>query len=201
MLDESLDKKTHRTQALEKRKTVDSETRRLAGKAVCKQILDSPINLLLRTWQVCIYLSTKHEIPTRYIARRIWDVQRGVSVPAWSLSEQTYRLYTLTPRMRLISGHHGIREPAERIPLVIWDVDAFIVPGLLFDKQGGRLGYGAGYYDKILSKARKNAIKIGVCYDWQLTETPLPQEAHDIPMNWIVTDKQVVCCASSHLPR
>ena len=78
-----------------------------------------------------------------------------------------------------------------------WDVDAFILPGLAFDAQGGRLGYGAGYYDRILSKAARNAPKIALCYDWQVLEEPLPQEPHDIPVDWIVTDTRVIDCTAN----
>jgi hypothetical protein len=99
--------------------------------------------------------------------------------------------------MRLITGHHGIREPAIRIPVLPWDVDAFILPGLAFDEQGGRLGYGAGHYDAILAKANKTAPKIALCYDWQVVEQPLPQDAHDMRMDWIVTDKRVINCVEN----
>jgi len=78
-----------------------------------------------------------------------------------------------------------------------WDVDAFILPGLAFDRQGGRLGYGAGYYDRILAKASRTALKIAVCYDWQMLDTPLPQEPHDIPMDWIITEKRALRCEAA----
>jgi 5-formyltetrahydrofolate cyclo-ligase len=70
----------------------------------------------------------------------------------------------------------------------------FILPGLAFDMQGGRLGYGAGVYDAILSQARKRAPKIALCYDWQVLEEPLPLEAHDIRLDWIVTERRVIKC-------
>jgi len=187
-------KETIRQQMLDKRRGVTDTDRRSAGRHICRQILEKTVRLPLRAWRVCLYLSTRHEIPTRYLARAVWDAGREVCVPAWSLSERTYKLYALDPRMRLITGHHGIREPAVRIPVMPWDVDAFILPGLAFDRQGGRLGYGAGYYDRILAKASRTALKIAVCYDWQMLDTPLPQEPHDIPMDWIITEKRALRC-------
>jgi 5-formyltetrahydrofolate cyclo-ligase len=186
-----------RQQMREKRHAMKPDERTASGKAICKNLLGDEIRLLLHAWRVCLYLSTKNEIPTRYIARAIWEAGREVCVPAWSVSEAAYRLYLIDPRMKLIPGHHGIREPAVRIPVFPWDTDAFILPGLAFDAQGGRLGFGAGHYDAILAKAAKSAPKIALCYDWQVADAPLPQEAHDIPMDWIVTDQRVIHCAAN----
>ena len=195
---EPLDTKDEiRQQMRLKRHAVGDEERRLAGIAICEKLVGNPINLLLRTWRVCLYLSAKHEIPTRYIMRAIWEVRHEVCVPAWSTSERAYRLYAINPRTQLIVGHHGIREPAVREPVEPWEVEAFILPGLAFDTCGGRLGYGAGHYDTILSKSVRMALKIAVCYDWQALDTPLPQEPHDIAMDWIVTDKRVIDCAAN----
>lgn len=184
-----------RRQMRETRHTVSSENRKAAGQSVRDKIIGDAIRLPLNAWRVCIYLSTKSEIPTRYIARALWDAGREVCVPAWSQSDAAYTILHLDPSVRLILGYHGIREPALRVPVMPWDVDAFILPGLAFDMQGARLGFGAGHYDYILGKAPKRALKIAVAYDWQVLDTPLPQEPHDIAMDWIVTDKRVINCA------
>ena len=186
-----------RQQMRDRRHEATPEERQALGHAACTKVLDAPIRLLLRAWRVCIYLSTKNEIPTRYVARAVWDQGREVCVPAWSRTDATYKLYAIDPKMRLVAGHHGIREPAVRVPVMPWDVDAFILPGLAFDTRGGRLGYGAGYYDRILSKAARMAPKIALCYDWQVLDDPVPQEPHDIAVDWIVTDKRVVDCAAN----
>lgn len=188
-------KKELRRQMSEKRREVRDDLRRAAGKAVCEKIMGDPIRLLLHAWRVCLYLSMKNEIPTRYLARSIWEGGREVCVPAWSRGESAYKLCAITPQTKLVPGHHGIREPAVRLPVLPWDVGAFIVPGLAFDLCGGRLGFGAGHYDAILSQAAKSARKIAVCYDWQILDAPLPQEPHDVAMDWIVSEKRVIRCA------
>ncbi len=186
-----------RQQMRERRQAVKAEERRAAGQAIGKKVMGDEIRLLLRAWRVSIYLSTKNEIPTRYVARALWEAGREVCVPAWSKSERAYKLCLITPRSKLLAGHHGIREPQVRIPVLPWDVDAFVLPGLAFDARGGRLGFGAGHYDAILAKAAKRAVKIAVCYDWQILDEPLPQEPHDIPMDWIVSDKRVIRCEAN----
>lgn len=196
-MSEILTKDEIRLQMRERRHAITEEDRRAAGKAICKKLMGNEIQLLLRTWRVCVYLSTRHEIPTRYIVRAFWEAGREVCLPAWSKTDEVYKLYAFDPRMKLIKGHHGIREPALRIPVLPWDVDAFILPGLAFDTQGGRLGFGAGHYDGILAKASKVTPKIALCYDWQVVPYVLPQESHDIPMDWVVTESRVIHCAAN----
>ncbi len=86
----------------------------------------------------------------------------------------------------LVPGHHGIMQPPEDAPVVHLDhVELVIVPGVAFDTQGNRLGYGGGYYDRILVRM-PNARRIGVCFDGQITNS-IPDELHDIHMHAIIT--------------
>lgn len=184
----------------EKRHGLPPDERRLAGKAIAEKIQTPPVDLFLRTQMICIYLSTRHEIPTRYIARAAWQQDKVLCVPVWSREEKRYTLDLLTPRTRLITGKYGIREPAVHINVPVWEVNAFIVPGLAFDTQGGRLGYGSGYYDSLLRQASPSVISIGICYDWQVSETSLPQKAHDCRLSWLVTDKRAINCRTRRVP-
>lgn len=67
-------------------------------------------------------------------------------------------------------------------------IDLCIVPGVGFDKNSVRIGYGKGYYDKFLSEFK--GLKIGVCYDFQMVED-IPSDSHDIKMDVIITEKDV----------
>ena len=183
-----------RLEMREKRKTITKEERRDAGKEIAKKLIEGDIHLVVRACRIALYLSTPHEIPTRYIARTIWEASREIAVPYWSKTNNKYKFTRMTSTSKLITGKLGIREPQKRIPVAPLDIDAFIIPGLAFDAQGGRLGFGAGIYDEILSQARKSAPKIAICYDWQVMDEPLPLETHDICMDWIVTDKRVIAC-------
>jgi len=177
-----------------KRKEIAQEKRLEAGQEIAKKLVESEIRLLLQAWKVAIYLSMTHEIPTRYIVRSIWEAGREVVVPYWSTTQEIYQLTLMKPMAKLITGKMGIREPQARIPVSPVEVDTFILPGLAFDLQGGRLGYGAGIYDTILSKARKSAPKIAICYDWQVLDEPIPLEPHDVRMDYLVTEKRVINC-------
>jgi 5-formyltetrahydrofolate cyclo-ligase len=90
------------------------------------------------------------------------------------------------PEAELVPGAFGIREPRPdltSIPLEM--IDAFLCPGLAFDRRGGRLGRGKGFYDRLLENARTDALKIGVCFPWQIVDDTFA-EPHDIAMDAVL---------------
>jgi 5-formyltetrahydrofolate cyclo-ligase len=78
----------------------------------------------------------------------------------------------------------------------IQEIDVLLVPGLAFDLSGGRLGNGAGHYDRILSSARGDAIGIGIAPAVRLVDS-VPVEAHDVRVDWLATEEGVVSRAPS----
>lgn len=90
------------------------------------------------------------------------------------------------PYTELGVGMFGIREPALGAPVVEWhDIDAFLCPGLAFTRAGGRLGRGRGFYDRALALARPGAVKIGVCFPFQIVDDTF-SESHDIAMDEVI---------------
>lgn len=92
----------------------------------------------------------------------------------------------------LIPAKFGIPEPIELMKIAYKNISLVLVPGVVFDKEGHRIGYGFGFYDKFLAKVPK-AVKIGLCFDFQIVDK-IPHETHDIPVDFIVTEKRVVEC-------
>jgi len=91
------------------------------------------------------------------------------------------------PATELHPGRFRIREPQADSPLVpIPEIDAFLCPGLAFDRKGNRLGRGRGFYDRMLAATRAEALKIGVCFPFQIVEDTFP-ESHDIRMDGLIT--------------
>jgi 5-formyltetrahydrofolate cyclo-ligase len=84
----------------------------------------------------------------------------------------------------------GFREPPAGAP-VTTALDAIVVPALALDPAGHRIGYGAGFYDRALSRMPASAVKIAVGYDYQLL-AEVPAEDHDVRMHWIVTDTRTI---------
>ncbi len=84
---------------------------------------------------------------------------------------------------------HGFAEPLAEAPTAApSDLDLVIVPGLVFDPRGHRIGYGAGFYDRFLGRAR-HARAIGVCFDFQVL-AEVPAGPHDVPVAMVVTDRR-----------
>lgn len=95
----------------------------------------------------------------------------------------------------LPSERFGILEPIEVMKIAYKNIDLVLVPGIVFDKEGHRIGYGFGYYDKFLKKVPK-AIKIGLAFDFQVIDK-IPREMHDVSVDMIVTDKKVLECGKN----
>jgi len=85
----------------------------------------------------------------------------------------------------LVKGAFGILEPASNLSPWNKSIDLFIVPGVRFSRDGGRIGHGKGYYDRFLLKY-PHAYKIGVCFSSQIENKPLSLQPHDVKMNYIV---------------
>jgi 5-formyltetrahydrofolate cyclo-ligase len=89
----------------------------------------------------------------------------------------------------------GMQQPIDSGQIVqIGEIDVLLVPGLAFDREGHRLGNGAGHYDRILSSARANAESIGMAPSSHLVDL-VPTEAHDVRVGWLATEEGVVNCS------
>ena len=106
----------------------------------------------------------------------------------------------------MMKGVFGIQEPADTAISVTEDVldqaDLVLVPGLAFDRSGGRLGMGAGYYDRFLARWSNNQLLHttapalwSLIYNWQLVEE-VPMESHDLPVDVIVNEQELIYTSS-----
>jgi 5-formyltetrahydrofolate cyclo-ligase len=86
-------------------------------------------------------------------------------------------------------GAWGIPEPIESRPVMLDEIDLVIVPGAAFDERGNRLGYGAGFYDKLLPAFRKTTVALA--FECQIVPK-VPAELHDVQIMKIVTDRRVI---------
>lgn len=120
-------------------------------------------------------------------------------LPRFVQESRIYELVEISdPERDLVIGKYGIAEPVPEIPAAdaeyVKNEVLFLVPAVACDASGVRLGRGGGYYDRMLAGARKPAV--GVIYACQLAEK-LPQDRHDIPLQWIVTEEETVKCSGN----
>ena len=137
-----------------------------------------------------LYVDFRNEVATREIISDLLDLGKEVYLPVTLKYEKKLipkRIFSLDD---LVFGAYGILEPRIDAPTIDNSLlDVVIVPGSVFDKNGYRTGYGGGYYDRFLEST--DALKVGVCFDFQLVDDVFP-ENHDKRMNFIITEKEVL---------
>lgn len=94
---------------------------------------------------------------------------------------------------------YGIKEPFCGVYIFKKKIDCFIVPGLVFDNKGYRIGYGMGFYDRFLKGS--SALKIGVGFDMQILNHDIVSESFDVTLDFIITEKKIINCRRYRLCR
>ena len=139
---------------------------------------------------VALYAARKHELATLPAALVL--LERGVSLayPRVAPGQRTLHFHRIHDPHTLKPGRFDIAEPGpgdEEVALT--DIALFVVPGLAFDRHGGRLGWGAGHYDASLCASP--GTRVGFCFQSQIVDR-VPREAHDILMDRIITDDGIL---------
>lgn len=130
---------------------------------------------------VGIVLSMPHEMDTDNIILSLLDDGIGVYNPVCDYEEKVMNFYPFTTMDEVSKDEKGIRVPPTTTRQN--DFELVVVPGLVFDKEGYRIGYGGGYYDKFLKDF--NGHKVSVIFEEQFGEVEI--EPHDIPVDHIIT--------------
>ncbi len=135
---------------------------------------------------ILFYASKGKEVMTGDLVKQALGEGRNVLLPITNTSSGELEVSEIG---ELKAGPYGIPEPRYKKTCPEKMVGAVIVPGIVFDRQGYRLGYGLGYYDKLL--ARLTATKIGLAYDFQVVDC-VPREKHDQPVDLVVTETETI---------
>jgi 5-formyltetrahydrofolate cyclo-ligase len=140
---------------------------------------------------VMVYVSKPPEVETHGFIRSLLERGTEVVVPIIQAGDCSLRLSYLRDLSSLSVSTFRVPEPiGAEIPARAGDIPVVIVPVIAFDRSGHRLGYGAGYYDRFLEK-NPHLKRIGVAFSCQEVED-LPADEHDMPMDLIVTEKEVI---------
>ena len=171
----------------EKRKNMDSNL---------KKNLDEKIrNVFFETKEyqkaeiIFIYVSIGEEFNTIEIIKRVLSDGKRICVPKvlGKTKMEAIEIKSLDDLKEF--GFYGILEPSIDGTILSEKADLSIVPGLAFDKEGKRLGYGGGYYDRFFEKYR-NSFKISLCYAYQLV-TDVYHMPYDVSIDMIISEKEV----------
>ena len=185
-----------RKEFLARRDQLTLEARLRAGAAIHMTIFRTLAWERART--VLTYVSIGTEVETRPILIEGLRLKKRMVVPMIH-AEGRPVLSELRHLEDLITGaYHRIPEPSPNA-CILTDpslVQLALVPGVAFDRACNRLGFGGGYFDRLLPQM-KEAECIGLAYHAQITDQPLPVEPHDCPMDGIVTESEIIRRAKS----
>ncbi|KZZ86318.1 5-formyltetrahydrofolate cyclo-ligase [Bacillus sp. SJS] len=156
-----------------------------------QQLLQSPLWKKAKT--IGLTISQNREANTRSIIEKGWKEGKRMAVPKCFPLEKEMEFRVITSFNQLETVYYGLQEPIPSMtdPVEKCDVDVMVVPGLCFDSRGYRIGYGGGYYDRYLQNFTSDTVSLA----FSCQVLPLvPSEIFDVPVKWIITEKEVLHC-------
>ena len=140
---------------------------------------------------IFIYMDFKNEVMTSDLIKHMLSEKKRVVVPYTDTISTVLIPSEITGESDLKLNSFGYSEPKKVSPVNIEEIDLVIVPGVVFDKNLNRIGFGKGYYDRILNKLKASARKVAVAHDFQVIEE-IPAEERDVKMDMIITEKSIM---------
>jgi 5-formyltetrahydrofolate cyclo-ligase len=181
-----------RQEYLKKRGELDPQTRWRFSSLIRQRILQLP------AWRnsttILCYAGFGSEVDTRNLMDEAFRLKKRLVVPMWdpenretNLSE-IHRLGELASRAKpyLLEPAPEFRRPVSPSAVLL-----ALVPGLVFDRTGGRIGFGGGYFDRLIPKMPM-ALTVGLAFSLQINPEVLPHEAHDARVRMIITESETI---------
>jgi len=141
--------------------------------------------------QILLYHPIQNEVdPTTLF--RTTTTNKTFCLPRICSKTNRLHIHKITDPQTLKTGKFKIKEPGTKHQIIARkNIDLVITPGLAFDTQGHRIGYGKGYFDRLFKNLSTKAFKIALAYDFQIIEN-VPAEKHDQKVDLIVTEKRKI---------
>ncbi len=198
------------TQSLEERARIKEELRKRITRARVREpekdeksrvIMEKVFALpqFAQAQIVQFYVDAASEVRTRQFIPKAMALGKTVIVPYCTKDEQgddILKLFRLESMDELDIGAFNILEPKPELRDLpekrfdVRNVDLILVPGVVFDRRGGRIGHGWGYYDKLLRLARPEAWLIGLAYECQVVDE-VPMDPQDVFVDLVVTEQHI----------
>lgn len=188
------DKSSLRSNYLTARRRIDPATKAALDARILERL--AGFDLYADAGLVLAYVSYGNEVDTRAVIESALASGKRVAVPRVLPHKHKMDFYEIDGMGDLEEGFKGILEPRRGVSSPLGTVDLLgsvcLVPGLVFDAEGHRIGYGGGYYDRFLQFYPGD--KIALARSTQVSSNPLPTESCDVPVDFIVTDSGVWNC-------
>lgn len=186
------DRKLLRQDMLARRDQLTVEMRAEKGRALACRLED--FDCFNKARAILFFVSFRSEVDTFVLMDHALARGVQVTVPLTITATKELNVFAVTDLQKdLVPGYQGILEPdPDRCPPVDPAVlDLVVVPGSVFDRHGGRMGYGGGYYDRFLANRAPQATRLGLCFDLQVVNK-VPMAAHDQYLDYLVTESDIV---------
>lgn len=183
-----------RTRLSAMRNGMTRENRQRASDAITLKILALDTYRAART--VMAYMTFGSEFLTDRFIRNTLDESKVLVLPRLDRVGNELQLYAVGDLdTELTAGPWGIREPQPDVcpPVAIADVDLVLVPGVGFTARGDRLGYGRGYYDRVLAHRDPRTALVAAAFAIQVVDA-IPVAGYDVPIDMIITEAETYCC-------
>lgn len=166
----------------EKRRALDEKQQSAASQAVYARI--TALTTYREAACVMAYMACRGELDLSLVIRDAHERGKTLALPRCE-APGVMTARRVDSLSQLVRGAHGLMEPDESCEVIAPDrIGLILVPGTAFDRNGGRLGQGGGYYDRFLKET--SACRAGVCHGFALVDH-VPIEAHDIRMDAVIT--------------
>ena len=187
------DKATVRQEILARRDALDPEEVQRKSALIASNL--ERLEVYQNATAVLFYLSKGNEVQTDEMISAAFRSGKKIYVPVTGpVDLKVSELPGLD--IEFDFGTYGIREPAQKfLKFVSPEVlDLVVLPGVAFDTRGGRIGYGKGYFDRLLSGlSTRRTARVGLAYEFQILET-IPQTEADVALQLIVTENSILNC-------
>jgi 5-formyltetrahydrofolate cyclo-ligase len=183
-------KRRVREEVLALRAALSAPERAAAEAAIVARLLGLPSFQAAHT--VLLTLPFRGEWDTRPLIRAASDAGKRVVLPRVDLASRMLALHVVTDLVRDVApGYASIEEPHAHLPqLAPGDIDWVLVPGVAFDESGRRLGYGGGFYDRLLPLLPSNARRVAAAFEEQVV-AQVPVAPHDVFIHQLVSPAQI----------
>ena len=181
-------KKSLRRQMLARRRSLTHDEWQAASQMAQQNLMQ--LEFFQQASCVALYAPIHNEIDTALLLEAALKTGKRVLYPAVCGTDLVFR--QVEGMTCLSEGCFGILEPCSAdLDHQADAADLIVVPGVAFDTNGHRIGYGKGFYDRFLRHPGRRALLVGLCHDFQLIGTPLPSDPHDIRMDLVISDQHV----------
>jgi 5-formyltetrahydrofolate cyclo-ligase len=173
------------------RRAISAETRAGYAAKMCEHLIAH--ESFRRAQVVLAYSALRFEISPGAAIDAALALGKTVALPRTIPETRALALHAYRAGDELIESGFVVKEPLESAPALAPEtVDLVLVPGLGFDARGHRLGYGQGYYDRLLPLL-PHATRVGVCFELSLL-VEVPSTALDVPVDLLITERRVIQC-------